>query len=1296
MAKVAPAVLIFALERARRGRSNARMRNFSPRRAARRRPLVAIAALALTGCLEGGQDTPPVEIEPDAGCPVDAPADPCGVCGGSGPYIWYADVDGDGAGDYAVPVVACLRPDGFVDDGGDPEPQCATDDTDVCGECGGDGPQTFFADVDADGEGDDAITVEACAAPEGFVDRGGDPEPLCATDDTDACGVCGGPGPQVWYADADGDGAGDDSVAVEACVAPAGFVAEGGDPEPACATDDTDDCGICGGGDGDKDCVGVCFGQAAVDGCGRCVGGTTGREAAADDTDRDGIPDLCDQCPPEAVARTIIQWTRVAQADGSGGPYTFQVELFENGDFAFRYGSLEPWGATPTVGHQQLSGEQALALDAGGQLARDAGGFYFRRDADGRAALDQSVPPVFIDIQHSGEPLTGEFDERDALPVEFGFEFPFGEEVYAGGTVYADGTLVFAGPDPGGANSPLPRADLGAMLAPFWDDFDLDRQGTLQVQYIAAGCEADCAGMVGGVALFDGCGVCVGGTTNRVPDATRDCNGDCGGEAFVDACGQCAGGLSGNEPQGADDCPQAPDLIVDRQYMAETAVIDYLDVNDPCLIEERCVGGVGRRKILRFGTRIANIGNVDLRLGRPEEGNPLWDWDQCHGHYHFDAYAIYDLIDVETGERLPIGAKAGFSVIDIGVYDPEIAVDGCRGYNGRNQGITAGCQDTYGRNLQCQWIDVTDIADGTYDLVVTTNPERRFAELNHDNNAASVRVRLSGDAVAVLDTERLCADGVDDDGDGAIDCDDPDCDELCELPPRAPANICPADDLGSALGEAVAAGLEQPVEDGLAGLCAGGGRGEVALTWTAPADDTYVFHTRDSSFDTAVYVLDGGCDGAELACAEGHDALPGDDALVEVPLAEGQAVTVAVDGMLRDGEAEDGGRWRLSINGRRTGCPDQGDLASAVGPGVARGDTAAAATRRVASCAAGAGAHDTYAWTAPEAGTYTFDTAGSPYDTALFLLAADCDEELACNDDRDGLQSYIERDFEAGEAVVIGVGGYRGARGGYVLNIGRLVEADDCPAADLGDGLGGRLASVLAEDLNGGIESSCVDPETPDIGFEWVAPADDRYFFHTFGSLAETAIAVREGACDGAELACAADYGGTRGDTPVSNQAGLELDLAAGAAVTVVVEASGEGEAHVGIAGRTAACPEVELDGAEGGPLGEVARGTTVGAPTRMMASCLPSAAQVTLGWTAPVAGTYVFHTDGSSYDTSLMVLDGDCGEELACDDDGGEGTLSRATAELAAGQRVTVVVGGFRGRSGDYVLHIEAVDEAP
>ena len=110
---------------------------------------------------DGGQDA-----SPEPTCPEGQPLDECGECGGPGAQSWYADQDRDGRGDPRIEVRACERPVGFVYGPDDDEPDCATNDTDECGVCGGEGVRTFFADADGDGLGDPATTVVACTAPQ--------------------------------------------------------------------------------------------------------------------------------------------------------------------------------------------------------------------------------------------------------------------------------------------------------------------------------------------------------------------------------------------------------------------------------------------------------------------------------------------------------------------------------------------------------------------------------------------------------------------------------------------------------------------------------------------------------------------------------------------------------------------------------------------------------------------------------------------------------------------------------------------------------------------------------------------------------------------------------------------------------------------------------------------------------------------------------------------------------------------------------------------------------------------------
>lgn len=82
-------------------------------------------------------------------------------------------------------------------------------------------PCNLYQDQDGDRLGDPNSEPKECfGAP-----NPDDPEPFCKTNDTDDCGVCGGKGPATWYADRNMDGAGDwtNETATE-CMRPAGFV----------------------------------------------------------------------------------------------------------------------------------------------------------------------------------------------------------------------------------------------------------------------------------------------------------------------------------------------------------------------------------------------------------------------------------------------------------------------------------------------------------------------------------------------------------------------------------------------------------------------------------------------------------------------------------------------------------------------------------------------------------------------------------------------------------------------------------------------------------------------------------------------------------------------------------------------------------------------------------------------------------------------------------------------------------------------------------------------------------------
>ena len=190
---------------------------------------------------------------------------------------------------------------------------------------------------------------------------------------------------------------------------------------------------------------------------------------------------------------------------------------------------------------------------------------------------------------------------------------------------------------------------------------------------------------------------------------------------------------------GNPDCPNSPDLVVLQSAVDNSIQLDYLTSNDPCYVSEGCFRGFGQRTILRFTTHIKNIGEEDYYIGQaPATSSTPSDqfiWDPCHNHWHYVGYAEYLLYD-EQGNRLPIGSKNGFCVLDLECQD-----GGDGKYTCGNMGISAQCGDIYDADLPCQWIDITDIPAGAYTFVMRVNwdqtPDKLGrVEKRYDNNWA--------------------------------------------------------------------------------------------------------------------------------------------------------------------------------------------------------------------------------------------------------------------------------------------------------------------------------------------------------------------------------------------------------------------------------------------------------------------------------------------------------------------------------------------------------------------------------
>lgn len=197
---------------------------------------------------------------------------------------------------------------------------------------------------------------------------------------------------------------------------------------------------------------------------------------------------------------------------------------------------------------------------------------------------------------------------------------------------------------------------------------------------------------------------------------------------------------------GDPNCMDGPDLKINQDVLRSSCYVSSINVGpNDCYINEGCLNGYGNREIIRFTTRIENIGTQDFYIGSPANQPQMFTFDPCHNHWHYDGYAEYLLYDTQ-GHEIPIGFKYGFCVMDLTCPSGIPAQYGCS-----NMGITAQCADIYGSGLACQWIDVTDVPDGDYHLIVRTNYDNGpdalgRMELDYYNNWGQVCLHLDRSA----------------------------------------------------------------------------------------------------------------------------------------------------------------------------------------------------------------------------------------------------------------------------------------------------------------------------------------------------------------------------------------------------------------------------------------------------------------------------------------------------------------------------------------------------------------------
>jgi len=288
-----------------------------------------------------------------------------------------------------------------------------------------------------------------------------------------------------------------------------------------------------------------------------------------------------------------------------------------------------------------------------------------------------------------------------------------------------------------------------------------------------------------------------------------------------------------------------------------------------------------------------------------------------------------------------------------------------------------------------------------------------------------------------------------------------------------------------------------------------------------------------------------------------------------------------------------------------------------------------------------------------------------------------------------------------------------------------------CSDQNIGSATGPAVASGNTTGEDESLDAACAAGNAVDHVMQWTAPAAGMYTFDTNGSTYDTSLSLHSADCV-TQLACDDDSG-------TGTQSLITRNMAAGEVIQINVDgfngavgawvlnitappvcgdgaivapelcdgANLNGQTCVtqGFAGggvlacqagcnafNTAGCIGVLAcqDADIGSVLGaNVAMGTTVGQDNDLDATCSTGdAPDRVLRWVAPATAGYTFNTNGSAYDTTLALYS-DCTNQLQCDDDSGTGTQSLLSRNLNAGQAVLIVIDGYNGATGNYILNI-------
>ena len=668
----------------------------------------------------------------------------------------------------------------------------------------------------------------------------------------------------------------------------------------------------------------------------------------------------------------------------------------------------------------------------------------------------------------------------------------------------------------------------------------------------------------------------------------------------------------------------------------------------------------------RFGFDVTNATRMDTVMYALTNCDGTGTELACVDDTEFGGEAL--ILDMLAGEEVIVVVDGGRSYVELNVVAAEDNETGCRDQVDSDIDRLVDCQDP--------------------DCWAAPECAEDCGNGRDDNDSGAIDC---ADPVCLSDPNCFedCDNGVDDNRDDVFDCDDA---IQCGSDPVCQPG-CP--DVTTSDLPAVLTGDTRGDPDDITLSCGSTLTGDVQIEYTATVTGDHFIDTVGSDFDIAFSVADGcGATATELVCVA--DSFGGRNAQAVVPMTAGNTYIINVDS---DGGAE--GNYQINIDpftGTETSCSDGRDTDN---DGLI--DCADRDCWDDVSCELSYNLLDDE----PDGQMDCADSSCTP--DVEPLCGEDCSSGF--DEDRDGFINCNDSDCASDD----------------ICSSGTCADLFFEPDADekvffrrSNIGLPNDSTSGCGSSSGGDFTVEFTAPSAGDYVFETLKTSSTRWTSNTSTvSQLNTIISVRDD-CPGAgnELECNDNRNGNHGTLSQ-----VVVSLNAGETVYAEYQVAGSSEGHIdgaivpkessetscndgadNDADSLIDCNDSDCSGTTACSTGAECPAMVIGItpdPIRYDTSTRPndhsltcafngSAGDMTFEFTAPEAGTYVFNTFGSNYDTALMVYDECQGSVLACNDDtSGFGLDSQVTITLDEDETVVIVATGYSSGEGLGVLNM-------